>query len=110
MKRVRLHDIAYARSGDKGDTSNIGVIAKNEEAWEILRRHLTSQKVKEYFGEQVKGRIERYELPNVLSLNFVLHKALGGGATRSLQKDFTGKSMCQALLLMELETTDNWTL
>jgi len=107
MKRIRLYDIAYARSGDKGDISNIGVIAKNESAWEILKRYLTAEKVKEYFGNQVKGNAERYELPNVQSLNFVLHNALGGGATCSLQKDFTGKSMCQALLLLELEVPES---
>lgn len=110
MKRIRLRDIAYARSGDKGDISNIGVIAKDGNAWKILDRHLTAAVVKEYFGTQVKGDVARYDLPNVQALNFVLRNALGGGATRSLQRDFTGKNMGQALLLMELEVPENETL
>jgi hypothetical protein len=103
LKKIRLQDIAFARSGDKGDISNIGVIAKDKEGWEIIRKYLTPEKVKEHFKGEVKGDIERYELPNLHALNFVCHNALGGGATRTLSLDFTGKAMCQKILLMELE-------
>ena len=103
LKKIQLKDIAFARSGDKGDISNIGVIAKSEEGWQIIKNYLTPERVKKHFKGVVKGSVERYDLPNLRALNFVLHNALGGGATRSLSLDFTGKSMCQAMLLMELE-------
>ena len=103
MKKIQLKDIAFARSGDKGDISNIGLIANDEKAWEIIKKYVTAERVKEHFKGEVKGNVERYELPNLRALNFVLHNALGGGATRSLSLDFTGKANSQKILLMELE-------
>jgi hypothetical protein len=103
LKKIQLNDIAFGRSGDKGDISNIGVIAKDERGWEIIRKYLTPEKVKKHFRGQITGTIERYDLPNLRALNFVCHNALGGGATRTLGLDFTGKSMGQKILLMELE-------
>ena len=103
MKTIPLKDIAIARSGDKGDISNVGLIAKDEKAWEIIRKYATAEKIKKHFGREVKGSVERYELPNLMALNFVLHNALGGGATRSLSLDFTGKANSQKILLLELQ-------
>ena len=77
--KVPLSRIAHARSGDKGDTSNIGIIASNARHYPILAREVTAERVKQFFGEMVKGNVERYELPNLGALNFLLHEALGGG-------------------------------
>ncbi|MBI4619038.1 MAG: hypothetical protein HY739_02550 [Desulfobacterales bacterium] len=103
MKKVRLKDLAYARSGDKGDVSNIGLMAFNKENYEIIKREVTPEKVKEHFKGMVKGDVKIYEMPNLDSLEIVLYNALGGGATRTLRLDQTGKSMGQALLWMEVE-------
>jgi hypothetical protein len=103
MKKVRLKDLAYARSGDKGDVSNIGLMAFNKENYEIIKREVTPEKVKEHFKGMVKGNVKIYEMPNLDSLEVVLYNALGGGATRTLRLDQTGKSMGQALLWMEIE-------
>lgn len=103
MKKVRLKDLAYARSGDKGDVSNIGLMAFNKENYEIIKREVTPEKVKEHFKGMVKGDVKIYEMPNLDSLEIVLYNALGGGATRTLRLDQTGKSMGQALLWMEIE-------
>ena len=103
MKKVRLKDLAYARSGDKGDVSNIGLMAFNKENYEIIKREVTPEKVKEHFKGMVKGNVKIYEMPNLDSLEVVLYNALGGGATRTLRLDQTGKSMGQALLWMEVE-------
>jgi hypothetical protein len=101
--RIPLSRIAHARSGDKGDTSNIGVIAFHERHYEALAREVTAARVKEFFGELVKGKAERYELPNLAALNFLLHEALGGGGTLSLRIDAQGKTLSAALLQMEIE-------
>ncbi len=101
--RVRLGKIAHARSGDKGDTSNIGVIAYRPEYFAILCRELTAHKVKEYFGPLVLGPVTRYELPNLQALNFVMEQALDGGGTISLRTDAQGKTHAAALLNMEIE-------
>jgi len=101
--KVRLVDIAHARSGDKGDTSNIGVIAFHPRHYPILAREVTAERVKHFFGEMVKGNVERFELPNVGALNFLLHGALGGGGTLSLRIDAQGKTLGAALLRMEIE-------
>ena len=101
--RIRLSEIAHGRSGDKGDTSNIGIIAYRAEDYPILVREVTEARVKAYFGEMVKGNVTRYELPNLGALNFLLEGALGGGGTLSLRTDAQGKTLSAALLRMEIE-------
>jgi hypothetical protein len=101
--RVPLGQIAHTRSGDKGDTCNIGVIALNEKDYPVLVREVTADRVKRHFGELVKGEVERFELPNLGALNFLLHGALGGGGTVSLRTDAQGKTFGAALLSMEIE-------
>jgi hypothetical protein len=94
----QLQDLAYARSGDKGDVSNIGVIAHSPEAYDILREYLTPARIKAHFGTMVKGDVEVYEMPNIHVLQVVMRRALDGGATRNLRFDQTGKAMGAALL------------
>lgn len=106
MARVLLNDIAYARSGDKGDICNIAVIAKEKRFYPVLLEQLTAAAVKGFFGPMAKGEVTRYEVPTLEAMNFVLRNALGGGATRSLRADFTGKTMCQAVLRIELDVDD----
>jgi hypothetical protein len=101
--RIPLSKIAHGRSGDKGDTSNIGIIAFQDRHYPVLQREVTAERVKEFFGDLVKGKVERYELPNLGALNFLLHEALGGGGTLSLRIDAQGKTMSAALLRMEIE-------
>src|SRR5260370_35187160 len=105
--RIPLSRIAHARSGDKGDTSNIGVIAFHERHYPVLVREVTARRVKEFFGELVKGKVERYELPNLAALNFLLHETLGGGWTLSLRIDSQGKTLSAALLEVEIECDDS---
>ena len=107
MTRITLHEIAQARSGDKGDSSNVGVFVLNDEAYELIRRELTAERVKAHFGEIVRGSVVRYELPNLRALNFILHDSLGGGGSESLKNDAQGKTHGQALLLMEVEVPDD---
>lgn len=102
-KKVLLSELALARSGDKGDISNIGLMAKNKKAYEIIKKQVTPQRVKKHFKDWVKGDVKIYEMPNVLSLQIVMHEALGGGATKTLRFDQTGKAMGNALLFMEVE-------
>jgi hypothetical protein len=102
-KKVRLSELALARSGDKGDISDIGLMAVNEKTYEIIKKQVTPQRVKEHFKDWVKGDVEIYEMPNILSLEIVMHQALGGGATKTLRFDQTGKAMGNALLFMEVE-------
>jgi hypothetical protein len=106
MATVRLRDVAYARSGDKGDVSNIGVMAKDADAYQLLRRYLTPEVVKAHFKGIVKGDVVRYELDNLQSLEFVLRGALGGGATRTLMMDQTGKAYGPNLLRLVLQVPD----
>lgn len=101
--RIRLIDIAHARSGDKGDSANIGLIAREERYYPILVRYVTAERVARHFSGQVLGPVERFELPTLGALNFVLHQALGGGGTRSLKLDAQGKTLSSALLRMELD-------
>lgn len=101
--KVPLSRIAHARSGDKGDTSNIGIIAYEERHYAILVREVTAARVKAHFGDFVLGAVERYELPNLGALNFVLYQALGGGGTVSLRIDAQGKTLSAALLRMEID-------
>jgi hypothetical protein len=98
-----LARVAHTRSGDKGDTCNIGVIALDPRHYPILTREVTAARVKEFFGEMVKGAVERYELPNLGALNFLLHGALGGGGTVSLRLDAQGKTLGAALLRLEID-------
>jgi hypothetical protein len=106
MMRVQLVHLAHARSGDKGDTANVGVIAYDRAHYELLRQRLTPERVKEHFGPMVSGAVERYELPNLGALNFLLHGALGGGGTMSLMNDAQGKVFSTALLRVEIDVPD----
>jgi len=99
---MRLRALAHARTGDKGDSSTISVIAHEQGDFAFLREHVTAEKVKAHFGGMVRGAVERYELPALGALNFVLHGALGGGVTRSLALDAHGKSLSSCLLEMDL--------
>lgn len=104
---VRLVDIAHARSGDKGDTANVGVIALRPEWYPLLRRELSLERVEAHFRGVITGRVERYELPNLNALNFLLHGALDGGGTLSLKTDAQGKVFSTALLRMTLDVPDD---
>ncbi|HXK04644.1 MAG TPA: hypothetical protein VMS37_19735 [Verrucomicrobiae bacterium] len=101
--RVPLSQIAHTRSGDKGDTCNIGVIALDEKDYPVLVREVTAERVKRHFGGLVRGEVQRFELPNLGALNFLLHGALGGGGTVSLRTDAQGKTFGAALLSMEID-------
>lgn len=103
MARVPLVELAHTRSGDKGDTANVGVIAYDPAHFPILLEQLTPEAVKRHFGDLVKGRVERFELRNLHALNFLLHGALGGGGTVSLMTDAQGKVFSTALLRMEID-------
>ncbi len=105
MKRQLVH-IAHARSGDKGDTANIGVIALAPQYYPLLVRELTVERVAEHFRGMITGGVERFELPNLNALNFLLHGALGGGGTISLRTDAQGKTLSTALLRMEIEVPE----
>lgn len=107
MKKVELLKLAHARSGDKGDTANVGIIGLRDEFYPILVREVTADKVKAHFGEMVKGKVERFELPNLKALNFLLHESLGGGGTLSLMTDAQGKTFSTALLRMKIELTES---
>lgn len=106
MKRFYLREIAHARAGDKGDTSNIGLIAYRAEDYPILVQQITVDALREHFGALVKGSIVRYELPKVEALNFVLENSLGGGVTRSLSLDPHGKSYGALILTMPVTVDD----
>jgi hypothetical protein len=103
---VQLLDIAHARSGDKGDTANVGLIALRPEWYPILERFVTRERVAEHFKGQISGKVDRFELPNLNALNFLLHGALDGGGTLSLKTDAQGKVYSTALLRMTLEIPD----
>ncbi len=104
--KTQLIKLAHARSGDKGDTANIGLIALKPEYYPTLVREVTAERVKEHFAGICKGGVERYELPNLNALNFLLHESLGGGGTVSLKTDPQGKTLSSALLRMEIEVDD----
>ena len=101
--KIKLIDIASARSGDKNDICNIGVMARKPEHYPILKKCLTAQKVKEHFGGLVKGNVVRYEWDAIESLNFVCYEALDGGASRSMRMDALGKNFASHLLIMDLK-------
>ena len=101
--KIQLVKLAHARSGDKGDTANVGLIALRDEIYPILVREVTTERVKKHFAGICKGEVERFELPNLGALNFLLHESLGGGGTLSLMTDAQGKTFSTALLRMEVE-------
>jgi len=103
MTKRKLGDFAEARSGDKGDGSNVGVFVRTAADYELIRRELTIERVKRHFAAICKGEVERYEAPNLLALNFILHDSLGGGGSESLKSDAQGKTHGLALLQMELD-------
>jgi len=105
--KIQLVKLAHARSGDKGDTANVGLIALRDEIYPILVREVTADRVKQHFQGICKGEVERFELANLGALNFLLHESLGGGGTLSLMTDAQGKTFSTALLRMEIELTDD---
>ena len=105
--RVQLVTIAHARSGDKGDTANVGLIALQPEVYPVLVREVTAERVKRHFTGICKGEVERFELPNLGALNFLLHESLGGGGTLSLMTDAQGKTFSTALLRMYVDVRDD---
>ena len=107
MTRVLLVHLAHARSGDKGDTANIGVIAYDPAYWGLLQAQMTAERVKAHLGPLVMGSVERFELPNLWAFNFLLLEALGGGGTLSLRTDSQGKVLSTALLRMAIEVPDD---
>ncbi len=107
MPRVSLSRLAYARSGDKGAGSNVGVVALTPEIYEFLKKSLTVSRVKEHFSKICMGPVERYEAPNLLALNFILDDSLGGGGSQSLKSDAQGKTHGLGMLYMELDVPDD---
>src|SRR6266849_130398 len=105
--RIPLTKLAHARSGDKGDTANVGLIALREEYYPVLLREVTAERVKKHFEGICHGSVERFELPNLGALNFLLHESLDGGGTLSLMTDAQGKTFSTALLRMQIEIPDN---
>lgn len=103
MAKRKLIDLAHARSGDKGDTTNIGLIARKPEYYPVLVREVTAERVKQHFVGVCQGKVERFELPNLSALNFLLHESLDGGGTLALKADPQGKTYSTALLRMEIE-------
>jgi hypothetical protein len=110
MPTVPLSKLAYARSGDKGDGSNVGVVAYTREGYELLKTLLTPERVKQHFHEICKGAVDRYEADNLLALNFILHDSLGGGGSESLKTDAQGKTHGLGMLFMEVEVPDDFPL
>ena len=104
---IQLQTIAHARSGDKGDTANVGLIALRPEFYSLLVRQVTAARVKEHFKGICRGEVERFELPNLGALNFLLHESLGGGGTLSLMTDAQGKTFSTAMLRMQIEVPDD---
>jgi hypothetical protein len=104
--KIPLSKIAYARSGDKGDGSNVGVVAYSPEIYEFLKANLTTQRVREHFKEICFGDVDRYEAPNLLALNFILHDSLGGGGSESLKTDAQGKTHGLGMLFMEMDVPE----
>ncbi|HWE43820.1 MAG TPA: hypothetical protein VG432_15040 [Gemmatimonadaceae bacterium] len=104
--KIRLTELAHARSGDKGDTANVGVIALRPEWYPLLATALTRDRVAAHFRGVITGGVERYELPNLNALNFLLHGALGGGGTVSLKTDAQGKVFSTAMLRMVIDVPD----
>ncbi|NUM79251.1 hypothetical protein HUU42_00495 [bacterium] len=108
MKKIQLKQIAHARSGDKGDSSNVGLIAYKKEYYELICEKITPDAVKRHFKNICLGAVDRYEVPNLLALNFILHDSLGGGGTESLKNDAQGKTHGMGMLEMEIEVPDDF--
>jgi hypothetical protein len=108
--KIPLSNIAYARSGDKGDGSNVGVVAYSPQGYEIIKQQLTPDRVKKHFSEICFGKVDRYEAPNLLALNFILHDSLGGGGSESLKTDAQGKTHGLGMLMMEIEVPDDFAI
>lgn len=106
MPRVQLLKIAHARSGDKGNASNVGVIARHPDIYPFLKENLTADMVKEHMKHVCKGKVDRYEMPNIQALNFILNDSLGGGGTVSLKLDAQGKTHASLMLRMELDVPE----
>ena len=106
--KVPLSQIAYARSGDKGDGSNVGVVAYSPAGYEVIRQQLTTERVKQHFSEICRGDVVRYEAPNLLALNFILHDSLGGGGSESLKTDAQGKTHGLGIMYMEIDLPDDF--
>ena len=104
--KIQLLEIAHARSGDKGDAANVGVIARDPKFYPVISGYLTAERVKKHFEGICFGKVERFELPNLFALNFLLHETLGGGGTVSLKNDAQGKTLSSAILRMEIEVDD----
>jgi hypothetical protein len=104
--KIKLSKICHGRSGDKGDAANIGLIAHDAKDYDIIKEKVTAEVVKKYFEGICLGPVERYEMPNINALNFVLHNTLGGGGTVSLKNDAQGKTLASALLMMEIEVNN----
>jgi len=107
MARIKLLQVAHARSGDKGDTANVGLIAYKPEYYPMLVEQVTAERVKDHFKGICLGEVERFEVPNLYALNFLLHESLDGGGTQSLKTDAQGKTYSAALLRMEIEVSDS---
>ena|SRR5216684_8131049 len=107
MAKVKLIRLAHARSGDKGDTANVGLIALRPEYYPVLVREVTADRVKRHFQGICEGKVERFEVPNLQALNFLLHQSLDGGGTLSLKTDAQGKTYSSALLRMEIDVEDS---
>ncbi len=103
QKKIQLLALAHARSGDKGDAANVGVIARDAKHYPFLKEYLTAERVKKHFEGICFGKVERFEMPNLHALNFLLHETLGGGGTVSLKNDAQGKTLSSAMLRMEIE-------
>jgi hypothetical protein len=108
MKRIKLSQIAHARSGDKGDGSNVGLIAYDDRGYEIIRKAVTAARVKDHFHKICKGVVDRYEVANLRALNFILHDSLGGGGTESIKTDAQGKTHGMGILHMEIEVPEDF--
>lgn len=107
MRTVKLKELAYSRSGDKGDGSNVGVVANSPQIYEFLKQQLTPARVKQHFHAICRGDVKRYEAPNLLALNFILHDSLGGGGSESLKTDAQGKTHGLGMLELELQVPEN---
>ena len=107
MSEIYLHEIAHGRSGDKGDTSNVCVFARDPKDYEWIKKEVTVEKVKEHFGDMIKGDIIRYEVPSLHGFNFVMHHALGGGAPLSLRLDTFGQSLGSAFMRMKIHKDED---
>ncbi len=105
--RIQLIKICHGRSGDKGDTANVGLIARKQEYYPLIEKYVTADRVRKHFAGIALGPVERFELPNLWALNFLLHNALGGGGTMSLKNDAQGKTLAAALLSMEIDVEEN---